>query len=116
LFLREFDLDLPYIPDQQNITLIMDEQNCEYDTAVKMDYEQNWKEKRRLFRLSTRCISAMFERLFGKSITEDTWKVLVNCVEKISAPNSTNLSGVECIEIEMEYKKFLTVSEPKKSG
>jgi hypothetical protein len=57
----------------------------------------------------------MFERLFGKSRTEDVWKVLVNCVEKISEPNSINFSGVECIAIEMDYKQFFTFSELEKS-
>lgn len=77
LYLKAFDLDLPYIIDDENVESIMKEENCEYDDE---DYELNWKWKRRSFSLETRCITAMFERLIGKQKTKDCWKILVDCV------------------------------------
>ncbi|WP_124115056.1 hypothetical protein [Paenibacillus xylanexedens] len=70
MYLKEFDLDLPYILHDECIESIMKRQKCEYNEATKLDFELNWEWKRRSFRLETRCITAMFERLFGKYNTK----------------------------------------------
>ncbi|ULO09544.1 hypothetical protein H1230_12680 [Paenibacillus sp. 19GGS1-52] len=64
--LKEFDLDLPYLADDEQIKSIMSGQKCQYHDATQIDYNLNWKGKRRSFRLETRCVTAMYERLFGK--------------------------------------------------
>lgn len=64
--LKEFDLDLPYVADEGKINSVILEKGCLRNEATKFDYEANWKDKRRAFRLETRCISAMFEIIFGK--------------------------------------------------
>ncbi|WP_336758340.1 hypothetical protein [Paenibacillus sp. USHLN196] len=51
MYLKEFDLDLPYILNDESIESIMKIQKCEYNEATKLDYELNWKWKRRSFRL-----------------------------------------------------------------
>ncbi|MFE6076436.1 hypothetical protein ACFVQB_18340 [Paenibacillus sp. NPDC057886] len=114
MLLKEFDLDLPYIVDQDNVNSIIKNQKCEYNEAIKLDYELNWKWKRRSFRLETRCITAMYERLFGKYKTKDCWKVLIECVESISDERLINGSGVCSVPIQFSLNDFSAKSELEK--
>lgn len=84
MIIKEFDLDLPYFPNQEKIKSIMREKGLTDIDASWLDYEENWKDKRRNFRLDTRCMTAMFERLFEKMKTKDCWKILVECVQTIT--------------------------------
>ncbi|QLG40321.1 hypothetical protein HW560_20875 [Paenibacillus sp. E222] len=114
MYLKEFDLDIPYIVDDENIESIIKKQKCEYHEATKLDYELNWKWKRRSFRLETRCITAMYERLFGKYKTKDCWKVLIECVENISDERIVNDSGVCSVPIQCSLNDFDAKSELEK--
>ncbi len=114
MILKEFDLDLPYVADEEKIKLIMKENNYSRNEATKYDYETNWKDKRRTFRLETRCISAMFERLLGKIKTSDCWKILVECVEDIKKEKILNFSGVCTVQIRFDYKSFVTSNDYQK--
>ena len=114
MYLKAFDLDLPYIANDESIESIMKTQKCEYNEAAKLDYELNWKWKRRSFRLETRCITAMFERLFGKYKTKDCWKVLIECVENISDERIVNDSGVCSAPIQFNLNDFRAKHELEK--
>lgn len=114
MYLKEFDLDIPYIVDDENIESIIKKQKCEYHEATKLDYELNWKWKRRSFRLETRCITAMYERLLGKYKTKDCWKVLIECVENISDERIVNDSGVCSVPIQFSLNDFGAKSELEK--
>lgn len=114
MYLTEFDLDLPYVADDEKIKVIMEQENCQYYDASKMDYDLNWKEKRRSFRLETRCVTAMYERLFGKMKNEDCWKVLVECVENITETRILNLSGVVTVQVKFNYDEFCYKNEIEK--
>ncbi|PQP81569.1 hypothetical protein C0Q44_17795 [Paenibacillus sp. PCH8] len=106
MYLKEFELDLPYIVDDKNIESIMKKQKCEYNEATKLDYELNCRWKRRSFSMETRCITAMYERLFGKYKTKDCWKVLIECVENISDKRIVNDSGVCSVPIQFNLNEF----------
>lgn len=112
--LRQFDLDLPYIADEDKINAIIKEKNCLRNEAIKMDYEENWKEKRRKFNLETRNISAMFERLFGKMKTKDCWKISVECVDYIKEERVLNFSGVYTVQVKFNYNSFLESEDYQK--
>ena len=114
MYLKQFDLDLPYIPDENKIISIMNEKNCFRDEATKMDYEVNWKEKSRKFSLETRNISAMFERLFDKMKTKDCWKILVECVDYIKEERVLNFSGVYTVQVKFNYDNFSTSNDNEK--
>lgn len=114
MYLKEFDLDLPYIADEEKIKLIINEKKCQYNDATKLDYELYWKGKRRSFRLETRCITAMYERLFGKLKTEDCWKILVECVENITDERILNYSGVSTVQVKFSFDDFSSKSEIEK--
>ncbi|WP_413379196.1 hypothetical protein [Paenibacillus taichungensis] len=43
MYLKEFDLDLPYIVDDENIESIIKKQKCEYVSTTKPQNELNWK-------------------------------------------------------------------------
>lgn len=112
--LKEFDLDLPYVADEEKINSVIKEKRCLRNEATKFDYEANWKDKRRSFRLETRCISAMFERIFGKMTTEDCWKILIECVEQVKEERVINLSGVYTVQVKFNYESFLSKNEYQK--
>jgi len=109
--LEEFDLDLPYVVDLVKVETIMKENNCSLIEAKKNDYEQNWKEKRRFFRLQTRCVSSMLERIFCELETVDCWKILVECVDEIKEERILNLSGVHTVQVILDYSKFMEASD-----
>lgn len=112
--LKEFDLDLPYIENEEKIKSIMNENGCSRNEATKLDYESSWKEKRRIFRLETRCISAMFERYFTKITTKDCWKILVECVQGETEERVMNFSGVYTLKIHLDYNCFFTYNDYQK--
>ena len=114
MYLKEFDLDLPYVEDTESIESLMELQKCDYKEAAKLDYELNWKWRRRSFRLETRCITAMFERLFGRYKTNDCWKVLIECVENISEERIVNDSGVCSAPIQFSLNNYLAKNEMEK--
>ncbi|OAS14693.1 hypothetical protein [Paenibacillus oryzisoli] len=114
MYLREFDLDLPYIVDKERIQAIMNEKKCEYHDATKFDYNLNWDDKRRSFRLETRCITAMFERLFVKMKTEDCKKVLIECVESITDERILNFSGIVTVQVKSSYNEFILGNDDEK--
>ncbi len=83
--LREFDLDIPH------------------DTMNRIK-----------FRNQTRCITALFERLFPKFYNEECWKVLIQCVNNIKHEKYKNLLGVYAIEIECNTNNFFQMSDNEK--
>ncbi|UOK61128.1 hypothetical protein MT997_21325 [Paenibacillus sp. OVF10] len=114
MYLKEFNLDLPYVVDDENIESIMKKQKCERNEAIKLDYALNWKWKRRSFSLETRCITAMYERLFGKYNTKDCRKVLIECVENITDERIVNVSGVCSVPIQFSLNDFNEKNELEK--
>ncbi|WP_157722081.1 hypothetical protein [Tumebacillus avium] len=112
--MSDFDLDMPYMMNEQKVADIMKERNCSFNEATKLDYELNWKCKRHTFRLQTRCITAMFERLFGKMKTEDCWKIIVECVDSPIEDGLVNISGVLHVRNHFDYTSFIPLSESEK--
>ncbi|MCM3172347.1 hypothetical protein [Paenibacillus sp. MER 99-2] len=112
--LKEFICDLPYIINDANIESIMKIQKCDYNEATKIDYELNWKWKRRSFHLQTRCITAMYERLFGKYKTKDCRKVIIECVEHITDKKVVKDSDVCSVPIQFSLSEFSAKSELEK--
>jgi hypothetical protein len=83
--LREFDLDLPDDPAN-----------------------------RIRFRNETRCITALYERFFGKYKTDKCWKILVKCVTHVKTKQCVDLLGVYTIEVEFHLNNFFELGEHKK--
>jgi hypothetical protein len=115
VYLKEFDLDLPYRPDESVIERIMAERHCTHDEATRFDYESNWKDKRRLFCLQTRCVTSMFERVFGrrKMKTTETWKVLVECVE-IVTDYRVRPGEVACVQVKCDFDQVTKSTDYQK--
>jgi len=98
MVLKEIEMDLPYVRDNNQEPLCQDD--------IKRDYELNWKWKRRQFQLMTRCMTAMIERIIPKITTKDFRKILIECVEKPSGKEIKNLSGVYCVQVPFEINIF----------
>ena len=109
--LKYFDLDLPYIENENRIKKIIRENSCTKDEAIKIDYQIYWKNKRREFSLQTRCITAFFERLFGYVDTTDCKKIIIECVPKVFDEQIKNFSGIYCLQAESDHNSFLKAKE-----
>ena len=98
MYLKEFELDLPYASDNEKIIKIMEEKGIALVGKGK-DIPMEWKWVRREFALETRCISAMFDRLFGKFKTDGCRKILVECVDIIKSERVLNFSGILVVQV-----------------
>lgn len=106
MILKEIEMDLPYVRDTNQEYLSAD--------AIKLDYELNWKEKRRQFQLMTRCMTSMLERIIPRIITKDCWKILIECVEKPSRNECINLLGVYSVQVLFDINMFWEMSSLEK--
>ena len=114
MILKEFDLDLPYIEDIVNIKKLMKENQWDMTKATQNDYFINWKEKRIQFRDEIRCVASMYERFLKKFKTDDCWKILIECYEKITDTRIRNLLGVYTVQIEFEINDFFMATDNEK--
>ncbi|WP_139996531.1 hypothetical protein [Paenibacillus paridis] len=114
MYLKYFELDLPYVINNEKIKVMVDERNIDFYDASKSDYELNWAGKRRSFTLETRCITAMFERLFNKFKTEKIRKILVECVENIADERIINYSGIATVQVKFDLLYFNSANETTK--
>ncbi|MEI5907326.1 hypothetical protein WAK64_09675 [Bacillus spongiae] len=116
MILKEFGLDLPYQTEKDKIEEIMYEKNLSHEEATRYDYEANWKQKRRVFSLETRCITSMFERLFSKFNTVDCRKIIVECVDKVDDERILNFSGVYTVQVKFSFDKFIVCNDRDKKN
>lgn len=114
--LKEIEMDLPYIKNDEFIHQLQENKGLNYQDAVRKDYEINWKGIRREFQLMTRCMTSMIERIMSPINTPDCWKIVLECVDECKDNNYKNLLGVYIIQIPFDIRKFfqLTNLEKKK--
>lgn len=72
------------------------------------------KERRRQFQLQTRCITSFYERLFPRFKTTNCWKVLLECVDTVTAEKYRDLSGVYVLEVQADVNGFFVLSDSQK--
>ena len=108
--LQYFELDKPYVENQQRIEELMDSAALTYEKARIKDYRQNWKDLRRAFVYESKCMTSMVERLFKPVVTKDCWKIIVECVDTISNPSIMNLLGVYTVQVLFDFSSYKTLS------
>ena len=108
--LRYFELDKPYVENQQRIEELMDSAALTYEEARIEDYRQNWKDLRRAFVYESKCITSMVERFFKPVVTKDCWKIIVECVETISHPAIINLLGAYTVQVPFVFSSYESLS------
>ena len=108
--LQYFELDKPYVENQQRIEELMDSAMLTYEEARVEDYRQNWKDLRRAFVYESKCITSMVERFFKPVVTKDCWKIIVECVDTISNPAIMNLLGVYTVQVLFDFSSYKTLS------
>ena len=74
--LQYFELDKPYVENQQRIEELMDSAALTHEEARVEDYRQNWKDLRRAFVYESKCMTSVVERLFKPVVTKDCWKII----------------------------------------
>ena len=104
--LEYFELDKPYVENQQRIEELMESAGLTYEEARIEDYRQNWKGQRRAFVYESKCMISMVERLFKPVITQDCWKIIVECVDTISNPAIMNLLGVYTVQVLFDFSSY----------
>lgn len=96
--LKEFDLDIPYTKKD----------------GTPEDYEAIWSQKRVQFRDEIRCIASLYERFFIKFKTEDTWKVLICCVNEVTDSRVIEQLGVCEVQIKFDVDSFFSMNDQRK--
>lgn len=109
--LKEIEMDLPYVKNEKNIYQIQKSLNLDYKEAVRKDYETNWKEMRKSFRMMTRCMTAMIERIMLPINTTDCWKIIFECVGGCAIPKYKNLLGAYVVQVPFELDEFFQLSD-----
>jgi len=104
--LKEFDLDMPYIRDEEYIALLMKETDCDRREAFNKYWIDVGSWKRRKFNVETRCVTSFFERIFERIDTKDCWKILVECIDGECKTSVNNLLGVYSVQVENDYDYF----------
>lgn len=112
--LSEVEMDLPYQVNEKFVYRKQKEEAIDYQDALKIDYETNWKEKRREFQLMTRCVTSMIERIMKPIETKDCWKILIECVENLENKDYKNLLGVYVIQVKINLEMFYKVDDYSK--
>ena len=87
----------------------MDSAALTYEEARIEDYRQNWKDRRNAFIYESKCMTSMVERLSKPIVTNDCWKINVECVDTISNPAIMNLLGVYTIQILFDFSSYETL-------
>ena len=108
--LQYFELDKPYVENQQRIEELMDSAALTYEEARIKDYRQNWKDLRRAFVYESKCMTSMIERLFKPVVTKDCWKINVECVDTISNSAIMNLLGVYTVQVLFDFSSYESLS------
>ncbi len=73
------------------------------------------KEDRHTFRNQTRCITALYERLFSPfQIRERAWKMLVEVVPSVTKPHVRDLLGVLTLQINGDPDDFMKADQEGK--
>ena len=108
MILKAIEMDLPYV--RENVQEALSEDD------IKVDYEVNWKWKRRQFQLATRCMTSMIERIMPRIVTKDCWKMMIECVQQPSRNEIINLLGVYCVQVPFETDLFWEMSSLEKKA
>ena len=72
------------------------------------------KRSRAQFRNETRCVTALFERCFGRQFTSPYWKIMVEGVGRVEDPRSRDLLGVLAVEVEFHFDKYFEANAETK--
>jgi len=82
----------------------------EFDLATDGD-----RERRRAFSLQTRCVTALYERLFPRRYkTESCWKVYIRCVTANVQPHYRDHLGVYELDIDADSQGFFELGDADK--
>lgn len=116
MLLKEFDLDLAWVKNEEYIATLMAESGCSLGEAGKQDYDTNWKWKRFDFSLQVRCMCSFFERLFPRIHNEHFWKVMVLCkpIEGYEPSIRRGGGGVCEVSLPFDYQAFMNLDDYRK--
>ena len=82
----------------------------EFDLATDGD-----RERRRAFSLQTRCVTALYERLFPRRYkTESCWKVYIRCLTANVQPHYRDHLGVYELDIDADAQAFFGLGDVDK--
>lgn len=109
MIFREINLDFPYERESGQELLSEDD--------LQLDYELNWKWKRRELQLMTRCMTSMIERIMPRITTKDCWKIIIECVQQPTSNKIRNMGGGVChVQVPFEIDRFREMSSLEKKA
>ena len=103
MLLREIGLEIPYHIDD----------NISDEESIAM-YRKTWNQQEFDFRLMTRCMTSMIDRLTPRITLPDCMKIIIECVDEIWEERVINLLGVCCIQIKFDIDGFFKMDDLQK--
>lgn len=82
--------------------------------AIRLDYEENWKQKRVLFRDQVRCIASLYTFLLGRFPTKRSKKIMINCVESPEAGVESSTDGFTEVSVQLDIDSYFSLSNLEK--
>lgn len=98
----------------ENIKSLMDKLSFTEAEAIRFDYEENWKQKRMLFRDQVRCIASLYTYLLGRFPNERTKKVMINCMEHPNDEVHTTPDGFTEVSVKLDIDSYFSLSTYEK--
>jgi hypothetical protein len=110
ILLKDIDMDLPYIKKDEEIKNFMAKHSLTEVEAIRFDYEENWKQKRMLFRDQVRCIASLYLFLLGRFPNERSKKIMINCVESPGEGVQTTTDGFTEVSVKVDIDSYFPLS------
>ncbi|MGV2942481.1 hypothetical protein AB5I83_23240 [Mesobacillus sp. LC4] len=104
-------MDLPYIEKDEDIKRVMARHSLTETEAIRFDYEENWKQKRMLFRDQVRCIAGLYTFLLGRFPNDRTKKIMINCMESPSDGVQTTTDGFTEVSVKLALDSYFSLSD-----
>lgn len=104
-------MDIPYIKKDEGIKSIMARNSLTEAEAIHIDYEENWKQKRMLFRDQVRCIASLYTFMLGRFPTERSKKIIINCVEFPKDGVQTTVDGFTEVSVKLDIDSYFSLSD-----
>jgi len=107
--IRDFGLNLTYVHDEEQIEFLQHKYNLCRSEAIKLDYQNRWKDKCVRFSLETRCIASFFARVYKNPNTKGCSKILVECAEEPKEKQAVSLFGICEVQVKFNYEDFVAL-------
>lgn len=113
LILKEIIFDIPYVPSEEIVCQLDGKIGEERNKITTEDYNKNYKERNFKFRLQTKCITSLFERLLGGFKNDKCRRIIIECVPIITK-EARCFEGFYLVQVPYDINNFFQLNDLEK--